>query len=453
MGRYLLVFWWLFWAIPSSVLALETTPAVRVFVIDSVQNPSAYWNNCASNVVRPVLDGFVGRDFVDSYAAAAAVDAAMPDTDNCVGAPDHASRIYVARGSDNSVSVRYQRVLDGASMFWTLVGTVSLKCPDDSYTLNTTNNICERKCTPPLVWSTAQNKCIDACEQYRGVESYEGLMIDPTKFHSFCDSNRCAWEFSRSDKSSNGYVIDTLAYPAFDVWSKGAGACTNQGTKENSKANDPKPTKPPCPASSGVLTSSSGTVACVPEGTPNAPKPDVTKTKKRETFPDGSTKDTETTKTRDPSTGAEHVSSSSTSSGGMSGSPGTTSTDESSSGSSGGEDDGDGKGQCAKEPDSPMCKKGEVKGKGRFESGEQDGKIADARQRLSDKVSEISSAIKGQFGQVGVGGGGLPCYAPVSILGTSFNLCFSIYSGQLSVIGAIVMLIAALLSAFIILRG
>jgi len=65
------------------------------------------------------------------------------------------------------------------------------------------------------------------------------------------------------------------------------------------------PKKPPCAAAEGVLTSSSGTIACVPSGTPASAPPIVDKKKTVDSFPDGSTKTTESTTTRDPQTGVE----------------------------------------------------------------------------------------------------------------------------------------------------
>jgi len=57
--------------------------------------------------------------------------------------------------------------------------------------------------------------------------------------------------------------------------------------------------RPKCLAGEGVLTSSSGTVACVPAGTPSS-APVVRTSSQTEQFPDGSTRTTETTYTKDP---------------------------------------------------------------------------------------------------------------------------------------------------------
>lgn len=134
-----------------------------------------------------------------------------------------------------------------------------------------------------------------------------------------------------------------------------SGATCTEG--EALPTKEPVPNKaPPCGASEGVMTSSSGTVACVPEGTPTARKPEVEKKQKTETFPDGTQKTTETTQTTDPATGASGTTTKTTSTGGQSGSAGTTTTSESSSGkdangdgmgdSGSGSGSGDGDGNC-----------------------------------------------------------------------------------------------------------
>ena len=147
---------------------------------------------------------------------------------------------------------------------------------------------------------------------------------------------------------------------------------TDSGTPAN---------KPACAPDQGVLTSSSGNVACVPAGTPQFPnetpaprKPAVSKEKEVESFPDGSTKTTETTKTCDPATGACETTKSTTNtaaSNGMAGQAGTPGTTNSSTtnnyqagssqsgatnnatGNSGG---GEKTGFCAENPNLQICK-------------------------------------------------------------------------------------------------
>lgn len=129
------------------------------------------------------------------------------------------------------------------------------------------------------------------------------------------------------------------------------GAVAPEPTTPPENAPPPTKKKPPCDASEGVLTSSKGTVACVPEGTADARKPDVGKTKKEEVFQDGSTRNTETTTTRDPATNATHTSSTTTNTPANNGSAGQagavgTSTSQSGTGGKAGDGDGEGDGNC-----------------------------------------------------------------------------------------------------------
>lgn len=81
-------------------------------------------------------------------------------------------------------------------------------------------------------------------------------------------------------------------------------ACTEGAALPAEQPNAVPPPEPPkkpvCLATEGVLTTSSGTVACVPPGVESAEVPVVRKDTKTETFPDGSTKKIDTVYTRDP---------------------------------------------------------------------------------------------------------------------------------------------------------
>lgn len=125
-----------------------------------------------------------------------------------------------------------------------------------------------------------------------------------------------------------------------------------------------------------------------------------------------------------------------------------------SSESSGSSETGDGEqpGQCAKEPDSPLCKKGVVPTKGQF-STEQEGKIEAKKAELRAKFAEVKASAQSMFaGNLGTGGGSLPCYPPIMVLGSSFSMCFTQFEGELSMIGLFIMLSAALGAAFIVLK-
>lgn len=113
--------------------------------------------------------------------------------------------------------------------------------------------------------------------------------------------------------------------------------------------------KPPCADGEGVLTTTAGHVGCVPEGVPDARKPVVNKEKKEEVYPDGSKKETETVKTKDPKTGATDVSQNTTATAGpgggtQAGPPGSSSSNGSSSGTG-----GDGKGGEGCDPTLNFC--------------------------------------------------------------------------------------------------
>lgn len=140
------------------------------------------------------------------------------------------------------------------------------------------------------------------------------------------------------------------------TWSKwacngnglGTGPTPNDQPTPDAQSQDPSKKKdPPCAAGDGVITSSSGGVKCLPEGTPNTSRPSVEKKTKTETFPDNSTKTTTETTTRDPNTNATSVSTTTTSIGGQSGPAGTSTSQEGTTGKvGGGNGNGDGDGSC-----------------------------------------------------------------------------------------------------------
>lgn len=153
----------------------------------------------------------------------------------------------------------------------------------------------------------------------------------------------------------------------FDYFGGNVGECTGGGPSAASSA--PQSPKPPCQASEGVLTSTSGTVACVPEGTPGKSTPSVNTEKKTETYPDGSTKTTETTTTKDPATGAQSTSEKVTNSPGaaggtQSGEPGTTTatSDKKGSGGQDGKGDDESSDLCDRKPNLAICKQSSFSG-------------------------------------------------------------------------------------------
>lgn len=334
----------------------------------------------------------------------------------------------------------------------------ALACPQ-GYTLN--GNMCERpdECPPDKPTKLANGTCVDVCAAYLGVEQSAGLMIDPLEFKDYCQplgSQLCGWGFSRAVPDA-GHVVDILAYPAWEVFEVGTGPCNVAKPKAIPTTPGLPDKKPPCAATEGVLTSSSGTVACVPAGTPGARKPKVEHSKETTNGPNGP-EEKNTVKTCDPKTGA--CTTNSNSSSGSSSSK-EDATDESINDGKGdgpptygdgGDGDGEEKGQCALEPDSPMCREGDVKDKTGFNDGELEGEIQQAKARYKQTLETISTQMSSLLKSNLAGGGSLPCHPPITVLGKQFSLCFSEYESQLSIIGAFVMLAAALMSAFIILR-
>lgn len=328
-----------------------------------------------------------------------------------------------------------------------------LTCPDGFIQSSDRLTCTKKQCPAGWKLNTLTNMCVDVCNQYIGVENNEGMMIDPAKFQSYCDSSSCAWVFARASAKPTGYVINGLAYPAYDVWSKGAGLCSDanvSGQKDGSKSKDPKPTAPPCGDNEGVLTSSSGKVACVPEGTTTARKPEVKKTESKETKPNGEIITTEKKTVTDPATGATWTSTTSTSS-----TDGTTTKVENSGGNGTGgtglgDNSGNEPGECAKEPDSPMCRKGTVKEKGKFGT-DQDAKLEEAKAQLTAKFNEIRTNLQGALSaSVGAGGGSLPCPPPITVLGRQISVCVNNYADQLSVIGSIIVFAAAIIAILLV---
>ena len=116
---------------------------------------------------------------------------------------------------------------------------------------------------------------------------------------TFCSPDGCTVMFSGTwptgkDAQGGLYGTGSLQY----VGGGNKGECT--GASAPSQLPDSTPTdstSPPCKAGEGVLTSSSGKVACVPPGTPGSSPPKVGTKTSVEEFPDGSKRTTETTTT------------------------------------------------------------------------------------------------------------------------------------------------------------
>lgn len=127
-------------------------------------------------------------------------------------------------------------------------------------------------------------------------------------------------------------------------WACGDGAPDSPvpADDQNKRIEDNKVKAPVCAAGDGVVTSSSGNVMCLPASVPNTSTPQINVTKKTETFSDNSTKQTTTTQTTDPYTGASDTRSTIVTSGGLAGPAGTSTSVQSSGTGTGGTGDGDG---------------------------------------------------------------------------------------------------------------
>jgi hypothetical protein len=121
-----------------------------------------------------------------------------------------------------------------------------------------------------------------------------------------------------------------------------------------------------------------------------------------------------------------------------------------STGGGGSGSSGSGDGQCAKEPNSPMCRTGVVGAKGHF--SDNSGKVEAATKEFQDYFDSIRNKISDMVGQGATpGGGSLPC-RQFSAFGRDMSICLDKYADDLAIIGIMVMLAATLMSAFIIFR-
>ncbi|HZX32364.1 MAG TPA: hypothetical protein VFF03_13515 [Rhodocyclaceae bacterium] len=109
-------------------------------------------------------------------------------------------------------------------------------------------------------------------------------------------------------------------------------------------------------------------------------------------------------------------------------------------------------GQCAKEPDSPLCRKGKIADKGKFDSQQQDADLTAAKEALTTGIAQVRSEASSLFSTFGAGPGSMPCPAPITVLGQPFSLCFTAFESQLSVIGLAIYFCAAVATVFLILK-
>lgn len=341
---------------------------------------------------------------------------------------------------------------------------VPTSCPDSSWTLSGSTcsrpdcvapqtrqpdgtckalNKCEGKdATPPsYAWvsfnkgnSPYGNRCKDGCQVAQtGPVSHPTLNPDADSYVGGTN------DFHQLMKTQYFAVECTVGQD---------GAVAPETPTPAEKAPPPTKKPAPCAATEGVLTSSSGTVACVPEGTADARKPEVGKSVKEEAFQDGSTKKTETTTTRDPATNATSTSSTTTTTPaangqeGMAGAVGT-STSKGGTGGSSGNGDGEGDGNC--DPTLNFCG-----GPGT------DGLYQKKEKTLDTVLSTFQGTVKGspvgqastQFFNVTTPSGGCPSwvvtvpYLNVTLSGAEY-FCNGTILAALQAAGAVMLALAS----------
>lgn len=253
--------------------------------------------------------------------------------------------------------------------------TNSLTCPTgQNWTLSGSN--CTRPdCTAPDVRDPNTGLCTappDPCvgkEAQAPVTSWYPSTVGAPSLESskYCDSG-CTAALNPSPTGTS-YANKQMRWQQYQLvqlgYSCAAGLPSTPSISPPDKQPVEPPKKTPCSPNEGVLTSSSGSVNCVPSGVPGASTPVVTNSKDVQVHPDGSKKTTERITTRDPATGAESkdevitVSPKPDGTPGTAGTPGTTNGKTEQSTNNGGDptkpSDSD---FCAKNPNLQVCKGG-----------------------------------------------------------------------------------------------
>lgn len=177
-------------------------------------------------------------------------------------------------------------------------------------------------------------------------------------------------------------------YEIVYLGAKCTGGTPPPSTTEPAKTPPEPPKRPNCSPNEGVLTSSTGQVHCVPEGTPASKPPIVTKEQQTKTNADGSTTTTETTTTRDSQTGAEEKKSSSTTKDGNGNVLSQTSDTTSKGTTTGGNPDKPGDSDfCQKNPTLDICT-------GKLNKEETQKKIADDIKSLTNPGDTSTDPLK-----------------------------------------------------------
>lgn len=271
--------------------------------------------------------------------------------------------------------------------------TTTYVCPTTGgWTLSGTS--CTRPDCPNGATRQPDGSCMSACQEVasllNGTTAWYSVPVGSGQaMGSYCDSG-CAVTLG---VAGTGYYTDGKNNSFQRTKHYSGSSCASepnapaQFTPEKPKPPVPEK-KPPCAAGEGVMTSSSGTIGCVPEGTPNSNPPVVKKEKETKTNADGTTATTETTTTRDPSTGVEQKTSTTTTKDangnttGVTSSSGTTGTTTAGNPEKPGDSD-----FCQKNPGLDICK-------GNLNKEETQKEVRDELKKLTDPGSTSTDPLK-----------------------------------------------------------
>lgn len=259
-------------------------------------------------------------------------------------------------------------------------------CPDASYTLQGTNCVrpdCPNGRNPD---GSCKNPCQAVADLMNGQTAWYSVPVGSgNAMGSFCDSG-CAVSLG---VAAPGYYTDgkNNSYQRTKHYS--GKSCTNEQNaptqNPDGKAPSEPPKNPPCASGEGVMTSSSGKVACVPSGTPNSNPPVVNKTSETTKNPDGTTKTTETTTTRDPATGVEDKQTTTTTKDANGTTTGTTTSSGTSGSTNGGNPESPNNSDfCQKNPGLQICKGG-------MNEEATQKKVLEAAEKIRDRIGEVEN--------------------------------------------------------------
>lgn len=96
------------------------------------------------------------------------------------------------------------------------------------------------------------------------------------------------------------------------------------------------------------------------------------------------------------------------------------------------------------------CKWSGISGNGKFDIDSAKAANLAAREAFAQKWSEVAAGVKTAFGFVNTGGAALPCWS-FTVVGQSVNWCFSDYSDLFNSIAGLVLVMGAVLAAYIVL--